>query len=141
MQRLHEHIRGEVLGVVRGARPRQAVAVDGVAVALVELTERRGVSGLRGANQRSIGSGLTSCQVDRARPAYCHVSVALLHLTKGRGNPFTRLIGGTLGVPSAGRKAPERAIWAPPRGAAWLEEPFHEQDVHPASVQEALLAV
>ena len=90
VKRLHKDVRREVLGVVRRSRAREAVAVDRVSVSLVELTERRGVPGLCGANQRSIGSGFTSCQVDRARPAYCHVSVALLHLTKGRGNPFTQ---------------------------------------------------
>ena len=119
MQSLHEDVRREVFGVVRGTRAREAIAVDRVAVTLVELPERRGISGLGGANKRSIGSGLTSCQVDRARPAYCHVGVALLHLTKARGNPFTCVTEGTLGVPSGGRKAPEWAISGPLQGAVW----------------------
>ena len=69
VQRLHEDIRREVLGVVRGPRSRQAVAIDRVAVALVELTERGGVTGLRGTNERFIGPGPTSCEIGGARPA------------------------------------------------------------------------
>src|SRR5438046_405202 len=76
-----------------------------------------------------------------ARPAYDHVGVALLHLTKERGNPFTDVIAWTLGVPSEGRKTPERAISGPVRGAVRLEEPLHEQDIDPATIQEPLLAV
>jgi len=93
MQRLHEHIRREVLGVVSGAGAGEAIAIDRVAVTLVELTERRGVSGFRGANKDSIGPGPTSYKIGGARPAYDHVGVALLHLTKGRGNPFTQRHG------------------------------------------------
>src|SRR6266446_3378522 len=47
----------------------------------------------------------------------------------------------TLRAPSGGRKAPEWAISGPVRGAVRLEEPLHEEDIDPATIQEPLLAV
>jgi len=40
------------------AGPRQAVPKDRVAIALVELTERRGISGLGGFDERSVDTAL-----------------------------------------------------------------------------------
>ena len=57
IERLHraqEHVGHQVLRLVLRAGPRQAVAVDRFAITLVELTERRGISGLGGFHKRRV---------------------------------------------------------------------------------------
>src|SRR5207237_2620250 len=57
VQRFHrpqEHVGNQVLRLVSRAGPRQAVAIDRVAIALVELTERGGIAGLGGFDERRV---------------------------------------------------------------------------------------
>jgi hypothetical protein len=63
--RAYEHVGYQVLRLVFRAGPRQAVPIDRVAIALVELTEGGGIAGLGGFDERGVDTALlcSSCRL------------------------------------------------------------------------------
>src|SRR2546423_13863937 len=107
--RFEEHLAHQVLRLVRGAGPGEAVAVERLAVALVELAERSGIAGLGGPNEGSIRARPGSHPDRRRHSMLSHLCVCFGTLTGVHGYSLT-LAGGRSGITQS---------WTPSRSSFW----------------------